>query len=146
MSIRQEYDEIVFALEAVKIDKMSGRRVSRNRRYPKVNHAIRGLWRIRNLQEGFIVVRFLESRKRPFKIITRIAKKRAIDIKHVAHMVQGPPKMPDMDRNWLRLPNRHNDMFELFDKDDAKEIEKPEKKTRRASDYISDSPYRGSSA
>ena len=114
MSKPLKYDEPIFVLNAIKTEKHSRNRTTRQRTYTKINHAVRALWRIRNLIEGYITVALPETTRRNFKMIARMGKKRAIDTRHVLDIIEGCPHMKDMVEPWMRLPNKHNNMFDIF--------------------------------
>lgn len=115
MSKPPAYDEPLFVLNAIKRETHSRTRITRHRTYAKINHAIRALWRIRNLLEGFVSIALPDTKKRNYQIISRVGKKRAIDSRHCADVLNGCPGMKDMTKPWVRLPNKHNNMFNLFE-------------------------------
>lgn len=75
--------------------------------YPKVNHAIRALWRLRNIKEGFVYVVTDGHRS---KLLTKVGRRRGILQFLKLQVPKSLPKLKLSPGNWIRLPNRFNEL------------------------------------
>lgn len=78
----------------------------RDKVYSKINHALRALWRIRDVREGYIrVTQGLLVRQ---SMIAKIGRKRCV-WRELAELPPGRPVVKDMP-SWSRLPSRFNEI------------------------------------
>ena len=78
---------------------------------PKVNHALRALWRVREVIEGYVVA---QVGGHAYRLFGKMGRKRAFNIKHgIVHngeRNERPPVKAHAAGDWQRLPCKYNDL------------------------------------
>lgn len=71
-----------------------------------INEAVRALWRVRDVVEGYIHV---IHGGRKYKLLAKIGRRRGINTRF-ATAVDGRPALKKAGDGWQRLPSRFNDL------------------------------------